>query len=632
VSTSQRPLSGGAKGGIVALVLAVLAGIAWFVPPINHKISDLLGLNDEPVISDFDPEHRVQSGRVTLGLPDDMTAANTPVTFTDSPKDKAAANGAMYGISALGNPVDIHATNKDAKLPDNKVLVSFSYDPATLPKGVSPANLGIALYDERLATWVPLLNAKVDEKARTVSAVSPHFSKLVDIFLDPAKQAINIPGVGAIKTYIDAQMTVVKWYANFIKEVATDLFKKLAAIAPDLKCKRGTRTMKVTKTTGVADRLKGCIDDTDGSDKQLNLRNGYGWPLRSEKLPAGINMNFDDVLETGNDTVGLFRGAYWASRGHAIIEPAELGRVSIHKDMKQSAIITYNLDSDAVGVDIVVAVLTVLGGVKAFERGAVKGVLKPLVQKGSSAFKEAVAAGGATAAWTGVLMSQIDCVHGAIDNESPKEVANRKSYELAAEVASKCLSLAFETLNIQTAVGGVLDSLKILPELLQTTLAATVQGVSGGRINTMTSSISVARVDSSSESMKQFVGTWKNTDGFAPGQTTITIKSDKSATMKWIQAECDGECVGGGTFIIWGTATLSGVVSGNKLTLTYRSVRYESTRDGVISEGDAGVEAPVAGSSREILTLKSGTITRKPVREGVDVNDGYFFDLKFRKQ
>src|SRR5947209_19944837 len=126
------------------------------------------------------------------------------LTFTPDPSAAQSLNLTARGVSALGSPVNIIVTN--GRLAANRVLVTMKYNPLALPKGVTPTNLGMAIFDPNFDTWIPL-GSTVNPQTHTVSAIAPHFSLFSLIFLDPAKKIVHVAGF-VISTNINGTIRI----------------------------------------------------------------------------------------------------------------------------------------------------------------------------------------------------------------------------------------------------------------------------------------------------------------------------------------------------------------------------------------------------------------------------------------
>lgn len=145
----------------VVLLLAIAAGYFAYA---NNLIPFLRTSNGTVASSD---------GSVELHIPDGAQTPGTHITFTPDPSAAQSLNLSARGVSALGIPVNIAVTN--GTLAANRVLVTMKYDPLALPKGVTPTNLGMAIFDPNFDAWMPL-GSTVNPQTHTVSAIAPHFS------------------------------------------------------------------------------------------------------------------------------------------------------------------------------------------------------------------------------------------------------------------------------------------------------------------------------------------------------------------------------------------------------------------------------------------------------------------------
>jgi len=80
--------------------------------------------------------------------------------------------GTGKGLVQFGDLCDL---SPESATFDPPAQISFSFDPASLPKGRSAASLVIATYDQKAGKWV-VLNSSVDKKSNLVNAKIAHFS------------------------------------------------------------------------------------------------------------------------------------------------------------------------------------------------------------------------------------------------------------------------------------------------------------------------------------------------------------------------------------------------------------------------------------------------------------------------
>src|SRR6266699_2529884 len=130
---------------VMSLVLLLIVVAAGFFAYANNLIPFLrtsAGMIASP------------DGSVELHIPGGAQLQGTHITFTPDPSAAQSLDLTARGVSALGSPVNITVTN--GRLAANRILVTMKYNPLALPKGVTPTNLGMAVFDPNFDAWMPL--------------------------------------------------------------------------------------------------------------------------------------------------------------------------------------------------------------------------------------------------------------------------------------------------------------------------------------------------------------------------------------------------------------------------------------------------------------------------------------------
>jgi len=560
--------------GVVVVVL-VVAGY-FTIPALSHSHDK----TKPPAVAEVPMKNQVpsQDGKVILGLPDGMLPADNPVTFTAKPKDKLVVKAQMKGVSPLGDPVDIIPTAK--KLPPNKVWVSFKYDPATLPSGVTPTNLGLAVRDPNLG-WTPILTAKADETTHTISALAPHFSEYVATFLDKTKSAVQV-GANLVHTVIDGAISIAQWYVNLYKELIVTTVKGLIGTGPSIegKCTPKSSDLQV-KVDSFMSRLTGCMVAGSGDDDTLRLANGYGFPILSDPLPEGYKIRFEDAMTNGDDVPAMLRSWFWALFRRGIVPPTELGSVSIIPQLPAKQTATYRLDAYAVRFDILLTFISVIFPETAEVKTEVKQGLKQFLATGKKVAKDN----------KGLIADTLDVMQCAVtaNHETPPAMFTADSYKWAASMVEGCLSAMLGQLGLKESMADLLSVVKIVPEIIESQLAQAISKYSFNLIKTKSYAVTVSKAN-------PFTGVWKE------GSSTLTFSSDgKTATRYW------GLCNQPGCF--HGKAKLAVAIHGRTAMMTYLKVEYLQD-DGSPMPGDVGEGDSWEGDAEEVSLAAPGLLNR----------------------
>ena len=157
----------------------------------------------------------------------------------------------------------------------------MKYNPLALPKGVTPTNLGMAVFDPNFDAWMPL-GSMVNPQTHTVSAIAPHFSVFSVVFLDPTKLLVHVGGF-VISTVINGATTIARWFGDLLKQLIVVTFKDLFGIAPDLQrsCSPPSQDV-IVGTKSILNRLTACAIPASGGDIKLRIRSSsyIYWPIK----------------------------------------------------------------------------------------------------------------------------------------------------------------------------------------------------------------------------------------------------------------------------------------------------------------------------------------------------------------
>jgi hypothetical protein len=562
-----------ALAGVVAL--AVVVAIGWFTPAIHDKVAAMANKPSAPLKASDTNSVTSTDKRVTLVFPTGMSPNTIPVAFDNRPQDTKVFNKTARGVSALSDPIDIHPKSAAQKLPANKLTIVLPYTDAELSaKGITSTNLGISVYDTNLSAWVPLLNAVVDTEAHTVSAVAPHFSKFVQTFLDGAKSVVHVGGA-VVKTVVNGTVSVVEWFKNLFKELIVSTVKDLIGTGPELSCKPKSTDLAVS-VDSFKNRLTGCVENPHNGDRSqtLHLGNGFSFPLLSDGLAKGFSIGWSDASTNGDDLAALLRSWFWATQKRATVSKTDQGSLTVTSALTSSKDVVYRLDGSAVPFDIVIAfAMTLAPEGNALKTGAQKG-LKDFLLKGKKASDNPKDLIGDT-------FGALGCVVTNLHNQPPK-IFSPDSYKWAVNIAKSCLNTMLIRFNLESSLADMIGVLKTVPETIESTLAATVQMLSLGKVNTTTNTVTVKRELGINP---DYVGTWHGHG------TDVTITKDgKPAKFTVYVGLCNDVSQCGFT----GQATPHNATKG--ITFTVSKLRY------FLSGGEESVDIPRS----QFISLNAG--------------------------
>jgi hypothetical protein len=429
-------------------------------------------------------------GSVELHIPDGAQTPGTHITFTPDPSAAQSLNLTAHGVSALGSPVNIAVTN--GTLATNRVQVLMKYNPNALPKGVTPTNLGIAVFDPNFDAWIPL-GSTVNPQSHTVSAIAPHFSLFSLIFLDPAKKIVHIAGY-IISTSISGTITIAKWFGDLLGKLLVATIKDLFGIAPHLTCSPVSSDL-VVGARSILNRLTACAQLASQGDESLRVRNGYGFPLRVNTFPSGYTQSWNDIFINGGDILNLVRNGYYHFLRQAVLPGADLGSLTVKSSRQGTSQLNLNLDATSLADDVVLSVLLLIvpvGNVAdAYGEKGIVGALQEMVLRGTNKGADG------PSKWLQQAFGGLDCVNtfahyiaGLIPPFKNKNLGS------IVDVGRKCVSLIMGKLNLESVLADSLGSLKIVPEVVEGTVAVVLSTgqFPGFDSNTTQYSITVTRL------------------------------------------------------------------------------------------------------------------------------------------
>ena len=494
---------------IISILLIVLVVGSGYLVYIHYFIPTVT--NNETMTS--------PDGSVVLHIPEGAQTAGTRITFKTNPAAAKSLNDTAKGFSALGSPIDIDVVN--GALEPGKVQVILSYNPQALPRGVTPTNLGMAVFDPGFDAWMPI-GSTVDAKAHTISAIAPHFSTFAKIFLDPLKKVVQV-GKFIIHTDITGTMTIARWFTDLSTQLIVSFVKDLFGIAPSLACSPTSQELLVT-TTSLLHRLTACAESASKGDNTLRLRNGYGFPVRMNPFPQGVTQKFSDVLNNGSDLVNLIRNGFWATQHEAVIPGASLGSVTVTSNMKQSVKLSLNLDALSIGEDVGLTVLQIFAPVEklagAAGEGGVKAALEELFTVGKVEDKP-----GTPAAWVAKNLDVLNCLKTDVQTFLASATSfDKDNVGKLVGLAKDCVATVLGLSNLESVLVDILGSLKIIPSAVEAAVAEALNKALPPGFNPNTTSYSVTVIRSN---IATYVGTW-HVHGY-----DMTINADSTGQDVW---------------------------------------------------------------------------------------------------
>lgn len=564
---SSQPSNSSSGCGFAAAILAFVLligaalgvsgtlGYQWYADRQNKPIS---------VEYPEEPKFRAADDSVLLNYTDnDAIPGDVKVELTPNDKNRGGINdNPRLAFKALGTPVDIAFMNGEKDLShevaSDKVTVTLKYNPKDIPKGLNSQQVGMAVYDEHLESWVPILNATADPSTNTVTARAPHFSWFSVFVLDPLQKTVEAAGK-TIESTVNNTMTVADWLWQVVQRLTGELVKDLTGTPPELKCDATSKRVSVAVTSPL-DKVKGCVQASGDSDR-LKFSNGFAFPMLTDELPDGIKLEEQDVWDNGDNLPDMVRSLYWTSQNRAYISGAEISSVTVTSEMQDKRDINMDLDSEALSFDIGFAVLAFLAPQADPAKQAVKSAIQGIIKNGSINKAELDQA----SSWVSQSYDYADCVAGSSHDLDQHPFSNDATQD-AANVAHSCLSSVFSGLNLEGALADLLSNLKVIPGVIQSALYAFSAAVLDTlpeqfeSIKVKAPMATVTRIGSApagptqqdkpketpkpkpskSEdeaawgNFKSLIGTWHGGNG----ATTIVIKKDGTGTYAVSPAKC----------------------------------------------------------------------------------------------
>ncbi len=551
--------------------------------------------HNQPISVDYPthPKYVTKDGSIMLNgdLPDSSSiGTNVDKQYTDTINQNK-----QMAFKALTDPVDITFNDGKQDISDqvkaDTVTVTLKYDPTLIPKGLTSLQVGMAVYDQHLQSWVPILNAKADPKTNTVTARAPHFSWFSAIVLDPAKSLIKVAGQ-AVQTTIDSFTTVASWLTQAVAKVTAMLVNDLTGTPPELKCDKTSKDVSVSLTSPF-DKLKGCVETAAPVDR-VRISNGFAFPMVSDKLPKGMTLTMDDVWNNGANLQDAVRSLYWTNQNRMYLSGASISTATATADLQKQTTMTIDIDSDALAFDMGIATLSVMAPEATATKAAVKTVLEKIVSGATVSRKTIEQA----SSWVAQTYDLSDCTMAAAHNiDQPYDDAGINA---AAGVAHDCLGNIFGAIDLKGALADLLSNLKLIPGMIQGTLYTTSAALldqlpsqfdsikvktptatftrngataqpSTGKDNSTTTA--PATSGGNWGNYKSLIGTWK------AGDMTIVIGNDATGTFTWSPAACPNDR-DSGTFT-WCTIKGGlGFLPSAKSTVSFTTQTAVSNKDG----------------------------------------------------
>ena len=465
---------------LISLVLLLVVAVGYFA--YTNNLIPLLRTSPGTITS--------PDGTVELHIPDGAQTPGTHITFTPDPSAAQSLNLTARGVSALGSPVNIAVNN--GTLATNRVQVTMKYNPNALPKGVTPTNLGMAVFDLNLDAWIPL-GSTVNAQTHTISAIAPHFSIFSMIFLNPAKGLVQFEG-RVISTVINGTITIANWFGGLLKDLIGTTIKDLFGIAPHLTCSPVSSDL-VVEARSILNRLTSCAQLASQGDESLRIRNGYGFPLRVNTFPPGYTQSWNDIFTNGGDLLNLVRNGYYHFLRQAVLPGADLGSLTVKSTRQGTSQLNLNLDAMSIGEDVVLTTLLLFVPVgkvaDAFGEKGIVSALQEVVRIGVNKGEDG------PSKWLQQAFDGLDCLN-TFAHSIAKLIPPFKKENLDSIVAigKTCVSSLMDKLNLENVLHDILGSLKIVPSVIEAAVAEALnKGLPPGfNPNTTQYSIAVTRL------------------------------------------------------------------------------------------------------------------------------------------
>ena len=170
----------------------------------------------------------------------------------------------------VGFPFDLEP---DGATFDPPITITFTYDPAKLPKGVETKSLGIGYYDQDTKKWVELdaKDVTIDPKTNTITAKISHFTYF-GVLANTAPTKFTISGLVIPATEIDiAEPATISAMVANTGDVAgnTKVTLKINGVAVSSKVVKlaghESKAVSFTSVQGEADSYKVDLDGLSGT-------------------------------------------------------------------------------------------------------------------------------------------------------------------------------------------------------------------------------------------------------------------------------------------------------------------------------------------------------------------------------
>ena len=166
---TPRPFVGGG-GGVAPPALVVTPTPTPTPVPVAVEVQ-----TDEAGVVQADIQLASGDGLARVDIPagtEALTAEGTPLTQI-SVQPFAELPSAPESQQVIGLAYDLQPSGATF---DPPIPVTFEYDPASIPEGVSEESLVLAIYDATAGEWVELFNITVDIEANTITGFTSHFT------------------------------------------------------------------------------------------------------------------------------------------------------------------------------------------------------------------------------------------------------------------------------------------------------------------------------------------------------------------------------------------------------------------------------------------------------------------------
>jgi hypothetical protein len=271
--------------------------------------------------------------------------------------------------------------------------------------------------------------------------------------------------------------------------------------------------------------------------------NGVAYPIRLDRLPSGVTVTGRDVLLGSGDSITVIRNVIWMTQGQKVIAGAKAGSVTVDEKMR-SARLHGHMDGSAVAVDVLLgtllAFMPALSADKKWIEGiAQKAVNSPSARDGGAGLALATRATVNDASASrkpegeadvvsqfGTLMGAGDCVLDTKDALSENGSAEQR-FESAVKAAQTCAKLALGRLEATELIPALLDSLKLVPEIVQAQIAGISNILTGGKHKLTSVFVDLSRFDSAAVLKAKYQGTWQ------AHRRRIIIGADGSGRYNW---------------------------------------------------------------------------------------------------